>query len=213
MTRLQAWRFAEARTENNIDSTHSASRVHLFGTLDEFPEFFSGPERRTVRHSRELGRPHARRRARFRSVLNRRIAATALPTLPIRRRHALGRCARLSPLQVRFLQTHIQYPDQDTPCEVAQQGPLADFRRDNGRAKEHSQQRGGVRGERDDLVPMAEALPRMLLCSARKNSRGSHSGLFKCLCARGGSRGCDLGEGVAAGSIVLAGLKRATAPS
>src|SRR6266513_5609630 len=47
----------------------------------------------------------------------------------------------------------------------------------------------------------------MLLCSARKNSRRSHSRLLKCLCTHGGSGRCDVGEGVAAGDFVLAGLK------
>jgi len=171
MKRLPAWRFAEARTETNIGPTHPASRARLFGKIDEFPEFSYGPERRKARRSRALGRRHARRRARFRSGPDGRIAATALPALPIRRCRALGRCARLSPLPLRFLQAHIQYPDEDTPREVAQQGTLADLRRDDDRAKEHPQKRGGVRGERDDLVPLAQAFPGMLFCSARKNSR------------------------------------------
>jgi len=169
--RLPAWRFAEARTENNIDPTHPASwRSPRSERSNEFPGFSSRPGR-TARRSRALGRRRARRRARFGGSLDGRIAATAVPPLPVRQHHALGRRARLSPLPLRFLQAHIQYPDQDTPREVAQQGTLADLRRDDDRAKEHPQKRGGVRGERDDLVPLAQALPGMLLCSARKNNR------------------------------------------
>ncbi len=165
---------------------------------NEFPGFCCRPGRR-ARRSREFRRRHARRGARFRGGLDGRIAATALPALQVRRGHSLGRCARLSPLDgiaatvmpalpvrqhhalgrrarpsplsLRFLRAHIQYPDEDTPREAAQQRALADFRRHDDRAKEHPQKRRGVRGERDDLVPLAQALPRMFFRSARKNSR------------------------------------------
>src|SRR5882762_3376727 len=56
MKRLPAWRFAEARTENNIDPTHPASSVRLFGRSNGFPEFSSRPEGRTARRSRTIGR-------------------------------------------------------------------------------------------------------------------------------------------------------------
>ncbi len=117
-----------------------------FASSERFHEFqgFSSRFRRTGRPSRESRPRHARRSARCRSNLDARVAAAALPALPIRRRHALGRCARLSPLPLRFLQAHIQYPDQDTPREVAQQGALADLRRHDDRTKEHPQKRCGV---------------------------------------------------------------------
>src|SRR6267378_3750091 len=205
--RLPAWRFAEARAENNIGPDPPRFVSSPLRNGNEFQEFSCAPERHTARRARALRRRHARRSARVRDSLDGRIAATALPALPMRGRHALGHCARLSPLPLRFLQAHIQYSDEDAPREAAQQGTLADLRRDDDRAKEHPQKRGGVRGERDDFVPLAQALPRMLLRSARENSRRSHRRLFKCLCAHGGSGGCDLGEGVAAGNFVLAGLK------
>src|SRR5712692_9870932 len=97
--------------KNNIDPTHPASRVRLLERSNGFPEFFSRPEERASRRSRESRPCDAPTRARFRSGPDGRIAATALPALPIRRRRALGCCARLSPLPVRFLQAHVQYPD------------------------------------------------------------------------------------------------------
>src|SRR5712692_6877967 len=69
---------------------------------NEFPGFCCPG--RTARRSREPRRRDARRGARFRGGLDGRIAATALPALPVRRGRALGRCARLSPLPLRFLQ-------------------------------------------------------------------------------------------------------------
>src|SRR5713226_3386970 len=46
MKRLPAWRFAEARTENNIDPTHSASwRSSPSERSNEFPGFSSRPGR------------------------------------------------------------------------------------------------------------------------------------------------------------------------
>ena len=169
--RLPAWRFAEARAENNIGPDPPRFVSSPLRNGNEFQEFSCAPERHTARRSRALGRRHVRRSARFGGSLDGRIAATALPALPIRRCRALGRCAWFSPLPLRFVQAHIQYPDEDTPREVAKQGTLADLRRHDDRTKEHPQKRRGVRGERDDLVPLAQALPGMLFCSARKDSR------------------------------------------
>ena len=168
--RLPAWRFAEARTENNIGPDPPRFARSPFRNSNEFQEGSCGPERHTGPRSRSLGRWYARRSARFGGSLD-GIVATVMPALPVRQHHALGRRAWFSPLPLRFLRAHIQYPDEDTPREVTQQGAVADFRRHADRAKEHPQERRGVRGERDDLVAMAQALPRMLLCSARENSR------------------------------------------
>lgn len=168
--RLPAWRFAEARTENNIGPHPPRFARSPLRNSNEFQEGSCGPERHTGPRSRSLGRRHARRSARFGGSLD-GIAATVMPALPVRQHRALGRRSRFSPLPLRFLRAHIQYPDEDTPREITQQGALADFRRHDDRAKEHPRERRGVRGERDDLVPVAQALPRMLLRSARKNSR------------------------------------------
>ena len=168
--RLPAWRFAEARTENNIGLDPPRFARSPLQNSNEFQEGSCGPERHAGPRSRSLGRWYARRSARFGGSVD-GIAATVMPALPVRQHHALGRRAWFSPLSLPFLRAHIQYPDEDTPREVTQQGAVADLRRHADRAKEHPQERRGVRGERDDLVAMAQALPRMLLCSARENSR------------------------------------------
>src|SRR6267378_213083 len=180
MLRLPAWRFAEARTENNTDPTHPASRVRLFGTIYEVPGF----------------------------------SCRALSALPIGGHRALGRGARLPALPLRFLQPHVQCPDEDTPCEIAQQGTLVDIRGNDGRAKEHPQERGGVRSERGDLVALAQALPRVLHRAAREDNKGGRGRLLECLGAHRGlgererGRPC-MGEGAAPGRSVLVGLRAA----
>src|SRR5438445_3878446 len=103
--RLPAWRFAEARTENNIGPDPPRFARSPLRNSNEFQEGSCGPERHTGPHSRTLGRRHARRSARFGGSLD-GIAATALPALPVRQHHPLGRRAWFSPLPLRFLRAH-----------------------------------------------------------------------------------------------------------